>query len=219
MFPDIIRGMEDLTAAIRQAGILPFFANPVRGWSVEEHIDPGIWFTDRDGPWEWKGQLASEKICVYGKFVRGKAAFISPEWFADLANWRREGYDWSSRVEEGLAPYKDRLLMRYLEDHPQVLSKYAKRECGFSKGYDSTVTRLQMQTYVVLSDFRYSISREGVPYGWGNAVLEPADRWLGPELTAVPEDRTPEASLERLISHLARAVPGADEAALRRALR
>ena len=63
--------MED---AIRESGMLPFFRNRVPGWSVEERIDPGIWFTDREGPWEWKGPLASSGVCVYGKFLRGKAA-------------------------------------------------------------------------------------------------------------------------------------------------
>jgi len=76
---------------IQQTGILPFFTNSVPGWSVEEHIDPAVWFTDQEGLWEWKGQLASEQACVYGKFIRNKAVVISPGWFPDLANWRRTG--------------------------------------------------------------------------------------------------------------------------------
>ena len=219
MITGFIHTKDDLTAMIRQVGILPFFTNSVKGWSVEEHIDPAVWFTDQEGPWEWKGPLASEKICVYGKFVRNKAAFISPEWFADLANWRRDGYDWEGRVDEGLVPYRDRMLMQYLETHPYVLSKYAKRECGFSKGYDTAVTRLQMQTYVLIPDFKYSITKEGVPYGWGNAVLEVADRWLGAEWMAVPDDRTPEQSFERMISHLKTMMPEANESLLQKELK
>ncbi len=56
----IIHKKDDLAAMIQQTGILPFFTNSVPGWSVEEHIDPAVWFTDKEGPWEWKGQLASE---------------------------------------------------------------------------------------------------------------------------------------------------------------
>ena len=219
MIKGFIQNKNDLVAMIRQVGILPFFTNTVEGWSVEEHIDPAVWFTDQEGPWEWKGQLASAKICVYGKFIRNKAAFISPEWFPDLANWRREGYDWEGRVDNNLVPYKDQLLMRYLENHPHVLSKYAKRECGFSRGYDTVVTRLQMQTFVVLSDFRYSITREGIPYGWGNAVLDISDRWLSTEMLAVPENRTPEESFERMMKHLLSVMSKVDESVLRKELK
>ena len=210
-----IRAKDDLIEAIHQVGILPFFTNSVPGWSVEEHIDPAVWFTTQAGPWEWKGQLASEKACVYGKFIRGKAAFISPEWFPDLANYRRNGYDWEGWVDDDMAPYKDRLLMDYLDAHPYALSKTAKRECGFSKGYDTVLTRLQMQTYIVMADFQYSLTKDGRPYGWGNAVVELADRWLGP----VALNRKPQESFERLIAHFMGAMPGVDEAALRKELR
>ncbi|MBR2664197.1 MAG: hypothetical protein IKE25_10815 [Clostridia bacterium] len=215
----MIHSMDDLAQAIQYYGILPFFTNRVSGWSVEEMCDPDVYFTDQPGPWEWKGPLASEKICVYGKFIQNKAAFISPEWFPDLANYRRDGYAWDERVEDGLVPYKDRLLMTYLESHPYVLSKYAKRECGFSKGYDTVLTRLQMQTYIVTSDFQYSVSRAGVPYGWGNAVIEIADRWLGEDFWSIQNERGPEESFERMIVHLKQAVPNADEALLRKELK
>lgn len=211
----IIHKKDDLAAMIRQTGILPFFTNSVPGWSVEEHIDPAVWFTDREGPWEWKGQLASERTCVYGKFIRNKAAFISPEWFSDLANWRRDGYDWEGWVDDGMAPYKDRLLMQYLETHPYVLSKAAKRECGFSKGYDTVLTRLQMQTYVITADFQYSMTKDGKPYGWGNAVLDLPERWLGDLMLK----RKPRESFERMVKHLTAVLPEADEFALRNELK
>ena len=50
---------------------------------MEEHIDPALWFTDQEGPWEWKGQLASARKCVYGKFIRNKAS-IRPTFFGWL---------------------------------------------------------------------------------------------------------------------------------------
>ena len=152
----MIHSKDELLSMIHSYGILPFFTNVVQGWSVEEHIDPAVWFTSQEGPWEWKGQLASYKLCVYGKFIHNKAAFVSPEWFPDLANYRRDGYDWEGWMDDGKAPYKDRLLMEYLVSHPYVQSRYAKRECGFSKGYDTVITRLQMQTYVVMADFQYT---------------------------------------------------------------
>ena len=211
----ILHKKDDLAAMIQQIGILPFFTNSVPGWSVEEHIDPAVWFTDQEGPWEWKGQLASERTCVYGKFIRNKAAFISPECFPDLANWRRDGYDWEGWVDDDRAPHKDRLLMQYLETHPYVLSKTAKRECGFSKGYDTVLTRLQMQTYVITADFQYSMTKDGKPYGWGNAVLDLPERWLG-DLSL---KRKPQESFERMVKHLTAIMPEADENALRKELK
>ena len=90
----MIHSKDDLAQAIQRYGIFPFFTNRVPGWSVEEMCDPAVYFTDQPGPWEWKGPLAAEKTCVYGKFIQNKAAFISPEWFPDLANYRRNGYAW-----------------------------------------------------------------------------------------------------------------------------
>ena len=109
--------------------------------------------------------------------------------------------------------------MQYLDKHPGVLSRYAKRECGFTKGYDTVVTRLQMLTFVVLSDFRYSLTKEGIPYGWGNAVIDRADRWLGPDALGAAFDRSPAESFEFMIRHLLDIMPNADEDLLRKELK
>ena len=201
----------------RHYGILPFFKNRIPGWSVAEICDPRVYFTSLDGPWEWKGPLAADKTVIYGKLLRGKAAFVSPEWFVELAHWRREGYDWDARAEEGLAPRGDMLLMRYLETHPMIQSRYARRECGVSEGYDSVLTRLEMQTYVVTADFQYDISKSGKPYGWGNAVIIRADQWL--DDMPAPRGRTPEESFELIVSHLMELMPQADGTALRHELK
>ena len=214
-----IRTCGDLERMIREVGVVPFFRNKVTGWSVEEHIDRAVWFTDQDGPWEWKGPLAFEKKCAYGKLIRNKTAFVSLEWFPDLANWRREGYGFDARVDEGLAPYRDRLLMDWLSAHPCSLSSEAKRGCGFTEGYDAVLTRLEMQTYVLNADFRYSIDRHGRPYGWGSAVLCPTDDWLDEAQRAAPEGRSPAESFERLFGHLRALMPEADEETLRRELK
>ena len=215
----MIRDRAGLEEAVRRYGILPFFANRVPGWSLEERIDPGKWFTDDDGPWEWKGPLAYGKACVYGKFIRNKAAFVNPEWVAQLANYRRDGLSFEERAEAGLAPHKDRLLMAYVAARPGELSKYARRECGFSQGYDGVLTRLQMQTYLIDQDFRYSVDKYGRPYGWGNAALIRAEDWLGEDFLAEVEDLEPEASFELIVDHLRGVLPGVDEEALRKELK
>jgi len=216
---DRIRTREELEALIREVGVVPFFRTRVPGWSVEEHVDRSAWFTDQDGPWEWKGPLAFEKRCVYGKFIRNRTAFVSPEWFPDLANWRREGYAFDARLDEGLVPRRERLLMEYLGMHPCALSSEVRRGCGFSEGFDGALTRLEMQTYVVNADFRYSVDKYGRPYGWGSAVLCTADDWLGGDTLLAPGGRAPGESFERLYEHLRAVMPEADGDLLRRELR
>ena len=71
-----------------------------------------------------------------------------------------------------------------------------------------------MQTYVVMADFQYNWTKDGTPYGWGNAVIELADRWTGP----VVLKRKPADSFERIVEHLKEIMPGANEAALRKEL-
>ena len=214
---DVIRSRDDLARAAEEMGILPFFRSGVPGWSVEEHIDRAVWFTDQEGPWEWKGPLAFEKRCVYGKFIRNKTAFVSLEAFRHLANWRRGGYSFDARLDEGLVPHRERLLMAYLSAHPFTLSREVRQGCGFTEGFDGALTRLEMQTYVVNADFRYSLDRHGRPYGWGSAVLCGAEDWLGEEALTAP--CPPEASLAWLVSRLRACLPGADEEALHRALK
>ena len=65
-----IRTIDDLENAVMELGILPFFMNSIRGFSIDEHVDPGIWFTGNDGPWEWKGPVINDLKCAYGKFLR-----------------------------------------------------------------------------------------------------------------------------------------------------
>lgn len=144
---------------------------------------------------------------------------MSLEWFPDLANYRRDGYDFEGRCDDGLVPYKDKLLMAYLDDHDPVISKDAKRQCGFTKGYDTALTRLEMQTFITNRDFVYSRDKQGRPYGWGNALLTKPESWFGQELVDRAGERSPEESLDRLVAHLHGLMPDVSEDALRRELK
>lgn len=214
-----IRSREDLAQAVQTIGLLPLFSCSVPGWSVEELCDPSVWFTGAEGPWEWKGQLAAEKRCVYGRLLGRKNAFVSLDWFPDLANYRRDGYDFEGRCDDGLAPYKDKLLMAWLAGHDPALSRDAKRRCGFDKGFDTVLTRLEMQTYIINQDFVYSVDKQGKPYGWGNALLTTPEKWLGERTVNAAEDTPPARSLARILAHLQQLMPKADEKALLRELR
>lgn len=86
-----IDSSEKMISAIRHYGIIPFFHNRIPGWSIEELTDPEFWFDSSDnlGPWDWKIDVLHEGDIAYGKFLDGKAAFATLEWYRHLMNWRR----------------------------------------------------------------------------------------------------------------------------------
>ena len=99
---------QELVTLIETVGFVPFFENEIAGFSLEEHIAPGCWYYDGDDgfwpAWEWKGPVIREARCAYGKFLRGKAMYISAKMFPDFANYRRDGYDFDARFDDGPGP-------------------------------------------------------------------------------------------------------------------
>lgn len=215
---DCLRCPDDVAELTEALGFLPFFANGIPGFSVEEHTPRELWFTEADGPWEWKGPIARTKRCLYGKFFGGKAGFISLEWFPDFANYRRDGFDFDSRYESGLASRKDMNVYDTVSRYGTVLSKKLKSLCGYSKGgekgFDGVITRLQMQTYICVADFEYMRDKYGKQYGWGVARYSTPEELLGYEAVTSAYSREPAESLERILDHLKNVLPEADSARL-----
>ena len=216
-----IRSAADIVALTNEWGFLPFFENGISGFSVEALTPKELWFSsDIDGPWEWKGPVIRESGCAYGKFFGGKAVFISREWFLDFANYRRDGYDFDARCDEGLAPYRDRELYEILEANGDLLSKELKHLWSFGdkqkKGFDAILTHLQMQGYVVTTDFEYQTDKNGKPYGWGVARYATPEQFFGPEFRQNLYRREPEESRERILAHLAALLPQASEKQLKK---
>lgn len=215
---DCLRCPDDVAELTEALGFLPFFANGIPGFSVEEHTPRELWFTEADGPWEWKGPIARTKRCLYGKFFGGKAGFISLEWFPDFANYRRDGFDFDSRYESGLASRRDMNVYGTVSRYGTVLSKKLKSLCGYSKGgergFDGVITRLQMQTYICVADFEYMRDKYGKQYGWGVARYSTPEELLGYEAVTSAYSREPAESLERILDHLKKVLPEADGARL-----
>lgn len=209
-----ITGAIELEALVQQMGFLPFFRCSIPNFSIEEFTPSRYWFaTGVDGPWEWRMELAHRGIVAYGKLFSKKAGLVSREWYPDLASYRRNGYDFDSRYEEGLASYREKRVMDILLQEGPVLSKDLKRLAGFGgeglKGFDTVMTNLQMQTYITVHSFEYARDKHGKPYGWGITKYAVTEDVLGTDVTQGAYHRDPEESKARIIQHLGLLCPDA----------
>lgn len=214
----------ELETLVQEIGFLPFFACSIPGFSVEECTSSRYWFVSGvDGPWEWRMELARRGEAAYGKLFSRKAGLVSRAWYPDLANYRRDGYDFDARWEDGLASHREKRIMDVLLQEGPTLSKDLKRLVGFGqdglKGFDTAIANLQMQTYVTVHSFEYLQDKHGKPYGWGVARYAVAEDVLGAEVTQSAYDRSPEESKARILEHLRRLWPGVSEDDLEKLIR
>ena len=226
-----VRTKQDLIDAVREYGIVPYFSTSIPGFSLEEHCSPSVLFSDGDDDtWAWKGPVIQEIGCAYGKFFEKKAAYVSREVFLDLANYRRDGYDFDSRYDDGLARFQDKQLYDLIDLNAPVPSRVLREKGGYAysgrwqktegkKGFDTSVVRLQEQCYVLISDFVYTLDKKGNKRGWGVAEYSTPEKTMGEFFTENVYRRTPEESYERLLEHLVKLVPGAREKDLRKFLK
>lgn len=220
---DTMNSPEAIAATVARLGFLPFFENEIPGFSIAEHTPPALWFSDTaEGPWEWKGPVARSGACVYGKFFGGRAGFISMDWFPVFANYRRNGYDFDALYDDGFASHKDKQIYDVLAEQGPLLSKDLKRLCNYrkdgNKGFDGVITRLQMETYVVIADFEYMKDRFGREYGWGVARYATPEALFGEEFLAEAYREDPAVSRERVYAHLQNLFPAAGERQIQKLL-
>ena len=220
---DAMTSPEAILRTTERLGFLPFFENEIPGFSIGEHTPPALWFSDtQDGPWEWKGPVARSRRCVYGKFFNGRAGFISREWFPIFANYRRRGYDFDALYDDGFASRKDKELYELLAERDSVLSKELKLLGNYgrdgNKGFDTVMTRLQMECYVVTADFEYMRDKYGKEYGWGVARYAVPERLFGEDFMTEAYREEPEASRRRVYEHLMKLFPAATEKQLKKLL-
>ena len=218
-YPQPLKSAKAVERLIDRWGFLPFFVNEIDGFSIQENIDPRYWFGTEDGAWEWKGEIIRDGY-VYGKIFGKKCAFATLEWYRHLANWRRNGYDFDARVDDGLAPFQDRHLYGELEKSlsafGSITSKGLKHTAGFDstggrKGFETIITRLQMQCYVCVSDFPYLTDKNGNSYGWGITEYSTPEMLYGDSFTKGLYGIEPEESKEIIKAHLLRITPDASE--------
>ena len=227
--PARVKSADEAAALIRKIGFLPLFSNEIPGFSIEEHTLSADWWNDSPllDPWNWRGILARCPDLVYGKFFDRKAGFISAEWFPAFANFRRNGYDFDTLIDEGLAPARAQKLMRPFLTEGTVndvsLQSFVLKElAGFGKGgeknFEGILTDLEMQSYLCIADFRQRLNKHGQPYGWHIAVIETPEKKLGCDQVTAAYAENPMLSWIRICTQLRNFFPNADEEQLHKLL-
>ena len=206
----------ELADTVARIGFLPFFKNEIPGFSIEEHCPPRLWFTNEPGPWEWKGPVIKTGTCAYGKFFRGKAVYVSLEWLPHFCNYRRAGYDFDARCDDGLVYYRDREIYEAIADAGKISSNELRQKVG--KDTDKYLTRLQMQTYAVNSDFLYGRDKNGKSYGWGTAEFSTPEYLYG-DVVRSRYDVCPADSYTAIFDHIRGVLKNCNEKALHRLLK
>lgn len=81
------------------------------------------------------------------------------------------------------------------------------------------MTRLQMQCYALPRGFLFTRDRAGCRTGYGTALFDTAERWLGQEACTAEYRTAPAESYRMMLEHLKRVLPDVAESSLARLLR
>ena len=222
--PYRIRTWRELIHRIGEIGFLPLFKNAIKGFSVEEHTSDRYWWSGdpEQDPWEWRQRIACSGQVAYGKFFGKKAGFIARDWFPHFANWRRDGYDFDSRWDEGLAGMRQKRIMDQFAVREELYSYEIKRLAGFGKegekNFEGTITDLQMGGYLLIRDFRRRLNKRGQPYGWPISVYARPETLWGYEHIASAYWAEPARSKDCVYQQVQKHFPAATEATLQAVL-
>lgn len=220
--PRCLHSPEDLLELIQEIGFLPLFANDIPGFSVEERTPANDWWIDDPAvdPWAWRQVLAPNAFVAYGKFFDKKAGFVSREWFPDFANYRRDGYDYEGLYEDGKMKHRNKQIMDAFGTDEEmrgaeILSCDLKKKAAVEKGFEGALTELQMQTFLIVNDFRQRRNKMGISYGWHvSALMTPETKWGYDRVNGYKGK--PEEAWERIREQIAKHFPGAKETAVRK---
>ena len=110
--------------------------------------------------------------------------------------------------------YKDKELYETIANEGTILSKRLKEVRNYRKGgntgFETCITRLQMQSYVCIADFVYMKDKYGRPYGWGIAEYATPETLFGYDFITSAYQRDPQESRERILRHLQSLLPISD---------
>lgn len=213
-----LKSVGELTEFVNKVGFIPYFKNDVDGFSIEEYTDSASWFSsfESNDPWIWREIAARERKIAYTKPFNKRAGFISLEWFPIFASYRRNGYDFDSLYEEGLASTKNKRVMDFIEKNGGSPSYLLREGAGFGKGgdkgFETCVANLLMQTYIGIGDFRKKINKKGQEYGWSVPYYYTSEEIYGYDLVRSAYDLSREECFEKMLSNVKKHFPNADDA-------
>ena len=159
----VVQSPEGMLRLIKAYRLIPFFVNPIPGFSVEEHTPADFWLTeDCLGPWDWKIDCLQSGDIVYGKFLLGgKAAFATPGVYRELINWRRSLPKYSPSADQ-------RKILAYLEEYGTITVPQVRKLMGVTKSAaDAMLAKIQMQTRIITGDIERVYRGADLRYnGW-----------------------------------------------------
>ena len=223
--PKRIKTSKGLSDFIEEVGFLPLFKNNVKGFSVEELTASDSWWAEIpvEDPWEWREVIAAEGKIAYGKLFCNKAGFVSREWYPYLASYRRDGYDFDSRYEDGLASYRTKKIMEVMELRESFLSNEIKAAAGFGKegekGFEGAMSTLQMQTYITVRSFQKRTNKKQEEYGWSVASYGLSEKLFGEEHVRSAYYLTSAEAKEKILVHIMDRFPNATRAEVEKVIR
>ena len=142
------------------------------------------------------------------EFIRFGADFASA-----AIDYRRDGYDFDARWDDGLAPMKDKQIMDVFLEFSSMMTHELKAKCNYGKqgqkGFETVITRLQMQTYLVVQNFEYRTDKTGKPYGWGIARYATPEVQFGTEMIENAYREEPKDAAKRIADYLETLLPDA----------
>ena len=220
--PECLHTVDEAIEYINKIGFIPLFKNEIPGFSLEERTVPEYWWCGdpKYDPWEWREIIARRGEIAYGKFFDKKAGFISKEWLPYFANYRRSGYDFDALWDDEKASYKQKKIMDVIDEADEIYSNELKQKSGFGKGgekgFDGTMTNLQMMTYLTVRDFRQRKNKKGEFYGWPIAIYAKPETIWGREYVTSRYAEDPKKSGCKIASHIKDVYPIASEAQIKR---
>lgn len=159
----VVHDQEGMLGLIKEVHLIPFFANPIPGYSVEEHTPPELWFTeDNLGPWDWKISCVQSGDIAYGKFLwGGKAAFATVDVYREMINWRRSLPKYKPTIDQ-------QKVLDYIREHGSISVTEVRELMGMNKAAaDSLLAKIQMQTRVITGDISRVYRGADLKYsGW-----------------------------------------------------
>jgi hypothetical protein len=203
-----IKTSGELSDFINEIGFLPLFKNNVKGFSVEEITATDSWWAGKpeEDPWEWREVIAAEGRIAYGKLFCNKAGFISKEWYPYLAAYRRDGYDFDSRYEDGLVSHRAKKIMDILSVQELLPSNELKVAAGFGKGgekgFEGAMAALQMQTYITVRSFQRRNNKKQEEYGWPVARYSLSEALFGEEQVRSAYSLGAAQAKEKIVAHI-----------------